>query len=396
MNLLNGDNQINQQAAAETEAAAFSDAKLSWWRRFINNKFFSKKMKILFLVFFGSLFVYILSRFVPALAEFWTRYPSQGVRFVLSKLTGWLPFSLAECLLISIPIFAIAYIVASTVSTKRDDSDENFHRWLRPLVSVLLVLCILFFVAFGPAYSRYTLAENLGMAQNEVTPKDLFRTAKIVGSFIKTNDIAFDKSGASVMPYDYNVLVDKMNVAFASYAEKESYISHFSSNPKPIALSKPMLYTHISGIYTFMTGESNINVEYPDFLIPFTMAHEMAHQRGIAREDEANFVAFLVCIGSDDSYIQYSGYANMMNYLANALFSADEKLFKELTEDYMPNKVLGEFIAYSYFFDDYRDSVVGDITGAVNDAFLQSQGQSAGTKSYGLVVDLAVAYFKEN
>ncbi|MBR5279228.1 MAG: DUF3810 family protein, partial [Clostridia bacterium] len=58
-------------------------------------------------------------------------------------------------------------------------------------------------------------------------------------------------------------------------------------------------------------------------------------------------------------------------------------------------EVLGELIAYSTFFDKYRDSVASDITGAVNDVFLQSQGQSAGIKSYGLVVDLAVAYFKE-
>ena len=155
-----------------------------------------------------------------------------------------------------------------------------------------------------------------------------------------------------------------------------------------------MTYTHISGVYTFMTGESNINTNYPDFLMPFTMAHEMAHQRGIAREDEANFVAFLVCISSDDAYIRYSGYANLANYITSALYSADSSKYIDLMSHYLPIEIAKEFAAYSNFFEKYRESTASSVTGAVNNVFLQSQGQSAGTKSYGLVVDLAVAYYK--
>ena len=55
-----------------------------------------------------------------------------------------------------------------------------------------------------------------------------------------------------------------------------------------------MTYTHISGIYTFYTGESNININYPDFVVASSATHEMAHQRGVARENEANFVSFVV------------------------------------------------------------------------------------------------------
>ena len=197
------------------------------------------------------------------------------------------------------------------------------------------------------------------------------------------------------MPYDYFELREKINAAFEKYAAETDYISHFNSNPKPIALSKPMTYTHISGVYTFMTGESNINTNYPDFLTPFTMAHEMAHQRGIAREDEANFVAYLVCIGSDDAYVRYSAYTNMMNYMLSALNSADKSLYSSFVSSFLPKEIKREFAAYSSFFDEYRDSTASDVTGAVNNVFLQSQGQKEGTKSYGLVVDLAVAYYKQ-
>jgi hypothetical protein len=59
----------------------------------------------------------------------------------------------------------------------------------------------------------------------------------------------------------------------------------------------------------------------------------------------------------------------------------------------MPDVVSKEFSAYSAFFDKYRESTASKVTGTVNNSFLESQGQSAGTKSYGLVVDLAVAYY---
>jgi hypothetical protein len=143
-----------------------------------------------------------------------------------------------------------------------------------------------------------------------------------------------------------------------------------------------------------MTGEANINTNYPDFLMPFTVAHEMAHQRGIAREDEANFVAFLVCAYSDDQYIRYSGYVNMLNYINSALGKSDSGKGKELFQKYTHADIQKEFIAYSSFFDRYRESTASKVTGTVNNAYLQSQGQKQGTKSYGLVVDLAVAYYK--
>lgn len=360
------------------------------------NGFFRRYFVVIFFVFVGSVIIYAASRLIPAFGEFMARYPSQWIRFLLAKLTGVTHFSLAECLLLSLPLLAVAYIVFSSRSTKKDESPRNFYRWLHPLLSAIMVVLIIFFTAFGPSYGRYTLARNLGLSDEKVSASELYDTAVKVSKLLSEDIdcVGFVYGGESVMPYDYDTLVGLMNDAFGKYAEKVDYISHFSSYPKPISLSKPMTYTHISGVYTFMTGESNINTNYPDFLMPFTMAHEMSHQRGIAREDEANFVAFLVCISSDDAYVRYSGYANMLDYLKDALYSADRTLYYSFASEYLPGEVQGEYRAFSVFFDKYRDSTASAVTGAVNNTFLQSQGQTAGTKSYGLVVDLAVAYYK--
>jgi len=51
-------------------------------------------------------------------------------------------------------------------------------------------------------------------------------------------------------------------------------------------------------------------------------------------------------------------------------------------------------VAYSDFFEKYRDSVASEVSGVVNDTFLTIQG-TEGSASYGMVVDLAVAYYKD-
>ena len=57
--------------------------------------------------------------------------------------------------------------------------------------------------------------------------------------------------------------------------------------------SRVMSAMNFTGVYFAFTGESNINVDAPACLIPSTIAHELSHQRGIASEQECNFLAVL-------------------------------------------------------------------------------------------------------
>ena len=347
------------------------------------------------LLFILSLIVYISARLIEPFAEFWSRYPAHAIRYILAKLTGILHFSVAEWFILSIPILITGYFYFSNRSMKYDESAWNYYRWLLPLVCGLLAILTIFMSAFGPCYFRTPLEDNLGIEKRKVSAEELYETAIILSGKIDAikETIVFSGSGASIMQYDYDNLVAKINASYKEYAENAEYITHFDSRAKPLAVSNLFTYTHISGVYTFMTGEVNINVNYPDFIRPYTIAHEFSHQRGIAREDEANFVAYLVCITSDDPYIQYSGYVNMLQYVTDALWDADQDLYKRFVSKHMASELKGEFSAYSKFFDQYRDSAASGVTGAVNDAFLGSQGEKEGTASYGLVVDLAVAYY---
>ena len=75
---------------------------------------------------------------------------------------------------------------------------------------------------------------------------------------------------------------------------------------------------NFTGVYFAFTGESNINVDAPACLIPSTIAHELSHQRGIASEQECNFLAVLASTTSGDPVYEYSGWLMGYIHLGNA------------------------------------------------------------------------------
>lgn len=335
--------------------------------------------------------LYLSFRIFPAFADLFNGTVSAVLRRVLAYLTNIFPFSVAETLLIASPFilgFLLYYGIRYRNKTLRDAL-----LYCGSILSVLVLVLQIFVFAFAPGYYGQTIDKKLGIERKDVSAEELYETACILIEKINAeNDaVLYLGDGFSLMPYGYSEMNSKLIEAYEVLSQKYGFIPSFYSRVKPVMLSEPMSYTHITGVYTFFTGEANINVNFPDYTIPYTAAHELAHQRGIAREDEANFVAFLVCLESEYTYIRYSGLVGMYEYVMSALYRADKELYAE-ARGLVEGSVLAEQRAYSLFFDKYRESTVGEVSGAVNDSYLQSQG-TVGTASYGMVVDLTVAYF---
>ena len=335
----------------------------------------------------------LIFRLSPAFSDWFNRYISQAFRFVFAKLTSFLPFSFAEILLMLSPLILTALIVYAIKTHVQ--SWRSVGMYLLKVLSVVCVFAILFVTNFAAGYYGVTLsdASKLDLDRKKVSAEELYITALHLIEDVKREEelVEFAEKDFSIMPYSISEMNQKLLDAYDNFCADHEFIAHFDSRVKPVILSEAMSYTHITGVYSYFSGEANINVNFPDYTIPYTAAHEMAHQRGIAREDEANFIAFLVCISSDDAYIRYSGYLNLYEYVASSLYSADPELYFE-ARGQLPMTVRYEMSAYSKFFDKYRDSVAGEVSGTINDLYLKGNG-TEGTRSYGLVVDLAVAYY---
>lgn len=327
-------------------------------------------------------------------ADFFNRRIGSLFRAALAYLTGWIPFSLAEFLLILLPVILVA---VSVYGIRRYASSwRNVGIFCASMISVAALVFSIFTVGFAAGYRGRSLDEKLGIRRVDVTAQRLYETALILMERLEEDQMHVffsSETDFSIMPYGYEEMNDRLLEAYDSVCEEYSFVQRFDSRIKPVMLSGLMSYTHITGVYTFFTGEANLNVAFPDYTLPFTAAHELAHQRGIAREDEANFMAFLVCERSEDAYLRYVGNVNLLEYVLSALYRSSPTLY---TQAYMriPSAARKEMVAFSAFFETYRDSVAGEVSEAVNDTFLTMHG-TEGTQSYGMVVDLAVAYFSE-
>ncbi len=357
--------------------------------------FFKKRLNRVFLAFFALAFLSVVIHITCVLwadfADFFNRYISFPVRAVMAAVTGILPFSLGETLIVSLPLWIILilfYGIRASVKGKGG-------RFIYGLSSVLALFYAMFVITSTAGYNGNSLSVKLRLPDEPVSAVELRDSAVYMIEKMNTelDDVDFIYAGASVMPYTIGEMNDLLLDAYDRLSEKYDFIPKMWSRIKPIAFSEPMSYTHITGIYTYYTGEANLNVNFPDYTLPFTAAHELAHQRGILPEDEANFIAFLVCCESDDPYIRYSGYLNMYEYLANALYSASPKLYMEIAAS-LDMRARYEMYSYSLFFDKYEENTVANISSAVNDTYLKLQGEVFGERSYGMVVDLAAAYVK--
>lgn len=351
-----------------------------------------RAVKIIYAVCVACLPLYVAFLLSERFSDFFNRYVSSIFRAITAHLTSWLPFSLAEFMLILLPIWII--LLTRAIVKRFGDSTKELISGILCVCSILGVVFSSFTLGFAPAYRGSTLDKKLGLERCDVSAEELYATALILAEYVdaESESIDFDADGFSVMPYNYTEMNARLLDAYDTVCDEHKFVQRLDSRLKPVMLSDAMSYTHITGVYTFFTGEANINVAFPDYTVPFTAAHELSHQRGIARENEANFMAFLVCKASEDGYIRYSAYLNMLEYVMSALSSADYQLYVQVYAK-LPMSVKSELAAYSDFYDKYRESTASDISETVNDTFLKIHG-TEGTKSYGMVVDLAVAYFK--
>ncbi len=355
-----------------------------------------ERMPVICLVLYGlaliSLGLYIGIANSTSFADWFNRTVSAAVRGVLSYLTGWIPFSVGELAIWLIPL--TLFFVLRHAIKYRCGSWRAVMVYVGMMLSVVTLLFSLFVLTFTAGYRARPLAEKLELERNKVSVTELYDTTVALVDAINQEraNIDYDTDDFSVMPYTFAEMNRHLSEAYDRFSNEHDFLPHAYSRVKPVALSEVMSHMHITGVYSFFTGEANVNVGFPDYTIPSTAAHELAHQRGIAREDEASFLSFLVCIGSEDPYIRYSGYVMAYEYVAGALWSADHDLYYRAI-DRLDTAVLGEQAAYREFFKAYEDTVVSDISSSINNSYLQSQG-TPGVKSYGMVVDLVVAYYR--
>ena len=327
-----------------------------------------------------------------AFADFINATILHGYRRILAAISDLFPFSVLELSVALLPAWLTLLVIFAVKAYKR----SRGVRYILTVAGILLVLYSGYLWGLSMPYHVTPIDDRMGLDTEDVTSDDIYELILEIRD--RVNDYAAlvgDGDGAETrLPYSFSELCDKLNLAYEAFdSSSPEILTNYRTRPKRVIFGSVMSDLHIVGVYSFFTGEANVSTDYPDYNTPFTTAHEMAHQRGVLRENEANFVAYLVCLSSDDSYIRYSAYLNMLEHLASALKKTDYERYLEIYTT-LSDAVIADMKASAQVYLEHKDSFIGKLMESFNDNYIKQNG-SEGTVSYGLVVRLAVAYHAE-
>jgi len=220
---------------------------------------------------------------------------------------------------------------------------------------------------------------------------DLERVTRIFAEGLQETAHLVERDEAGVVTVSIEQIFAESVYTFYGIEEVFPFLTHRDVRPKPLLSSPIWAMTSYTGFYFPFTGEANINILAPRSQIPATVLHEFAHQRGIASENEANFIAILAGIKSDNPTFAYSSWLMGYLYLSNALHRVAPERARAIQET-LPAYVFADF-ADIRAYRERRHERVAQVMDTLNDTMLRGYGEESGIQSYGEVVDLLLAYF---
>lgn len=303
-------------------------------------------------------------------------------------IVGKVPFSIGE-----IVVFGalIGIVLASiTLIFKPSHFEIFFHGLLRSLG----IGFILFYFTWGFNYYRQDYIDLAGMSKEGGTARDLKDLADEI--IIKMNnlreDLPEDENGVFIIKGDFNQLAELAKDGFANYAIGDVTLPVVYGTAKPLLISKGMSHTGITGIYFPYTGEPNVNIDIPHTNIPVTICHEMGHQMGFAKEEEANFIAYRASVNNPNPGFQYSGYYLALQHVMSDLYKSDPDFYYVLSSKI--NEGVKRDMDEEYHYWKAKEGKAEKVATTLNDNYLKANNQVAGVKSYNGVVKLLLAEYK--
>lgn len=315
----------------------------------------------------------------------------------LSLITGIFPFSLAEFALVGLVLLGLFKFTQFIRKLRKAPKKtiKKIPRALGTLVVALVLVYVAFYMLWGLNYSRLPFAQIADLPVQPGTVAELKELALILTEEANAlrQQLAEDARGVMVLPHGVWEALARAEKGYEKAARIYPELGGKFGRPKGVFLSRYWSYTGTTGIYSVFTGEANVNIHIPHFMIPSTTTHEMAHQRGFAREDEANFIAYLTCIMHPDADYQYSGTVLALLNTMSALYRADPDAYKEVRALYGPG-LNRDFQAWSEYWRRY-DGPVERASSKLNDSYLKANRQQDGVQSYGRMVDLLLAMYRQ-
>jgi len=334
-----------------------------------------------------------------SLREDWVEhYYTLGVYHVVAIafrwLLGWIPFSVGDLLYIA----AFVWLVAKTwklVKLLRRRQARAHLTWtlLRKYVKLGLLVYLVFGLSWGLNYFRQGIEKQLDLELKPYSVDDLFTLTTVLQQ--RLNSYAEKIDSVQRLQYDRNPFLFEKGVAAYQQAEsKYPYLQYHSPSIKPSIFTPVGHWFGFTGYFNPFTSEAQLKTSIPVFLKPFVVTHEIAHQLGYAKENEASFVGYLACKSSADINFLYSVYFELYR---DALFECRLTPNKELVETISKNihaRVRWDVRDLKLYLLRNQNFIEPFMSGAY-DRYLKLNNQPKGKATYNEVIAYLVAYMKK-
>ncbi|WP_345204679.1 DUF3810 domain-containing protein [Chryseobacterium ginsengisoli] len=298
---------------------------------------------------------------------------------------SWIPFSFGDVLYILLGIFLLYFIIKSFKKKSRSSS----------LLKILVVINIFYFsyqIFWGMLYFQTPIIKKLSSQEEPTVEKAKILALKYLEKCKETRSLTKeDNNGVFIITdlkaVQHEILSQQTKLPQNISDKKAPEINAF----KPSLFKNVMNFTGILGYYNPFTAEAQFNSQLPNTLVPFTSAHESSHQLGFAREQEANFVGYLIGINSKNLELRYSTEYFTLKSLLNYIVDEDPEFVKNALKNY--SKEMKKDRAYEKAFVLKHQGVLDDFFGFTNNLFLKSN-QQEGSITYSYFIDLLLNYEK--
>jgi len=303
-----------------------------------------------------------------------------------------LPISAAELLIAAIMLVVVCYVLKYLLNIMRKNpAAEKSIRVIAGKTAVIIsVVYFAFLLMWGFNYYRLPFADIAGLDTGRVTGEELEELCKnLINQANELRGMVIEDSNGVMIISDKHEVLSCAGKGYEKAAVFYPELAGSYSKPKEMILSGAMSTVGISGLFLPFTGEANVNMQIPDPLLPAAVCHEMAHQRGFAREDEANYLAYFSCNLHPDTDFKYSGTFLALIYSMKAMKDYDYHKYLELCEEYSAG-VASDLSAVKQFWQQHRGTI-SRASSWVNNIYLKANQQEDGIQSYGGMVDLLIA-----
>jgi Protein of unknown function (DUF3810) len=316
-------------------------------------------------------------------------YFSEFLRF----LFGWIPFSLGDLLYLA----AFIFLIAKTWKLLRllaKRQVKEYLSWIlfRKYLRLVLWIYLVFNIFWGLNYNRQGIAYQLGLHVQPYDSTALYQLTTVLEQ--RLNDCAahVDTTRRLALNKNENLFEEGIG-AYGVVRHQYPFLYYRIPSIKPSIYSSIGHYFGFTGYYNPFTGEAQLKTLIPVFTKPFIVCHEMAHQLGYARENEANFVGFLAARTSHNLDVRYSAYYDMFTYALGELIYFNLPRAKEI-RDHLHPLVKEDFRAYRAYIIRTQNGME-PIISSLYDRYLRLNNQPKGTQTYNEVVLWLIAYMKK-